>query len=155
MEWSLSSLTSRRRPSPETRRAPKHKRSLILEDLEGRLVLSQGIQPIATLSTAGTSNMISGPDGDLWVGMNPSPSSAAVERIGLDGSVTSFPVPVPGNATVANFGIVSVTTGPDGNVWFDADFDPSSSDNQVVIGAVTPSGTPSEAPSSTPRRCIA
>ncbi len=92
MGWLSSSLKSLRRPSRESRQAPNRSRSFILEDLEGRRMLSQAIQPVATLHDWSTSIMISGPDGDLWVGVNPTSGSVAIDRIGLNGSVTSFPV---------------------------------------------------------------
>ncbi len=144
MGWFRSSLKSLRRPSRQSRRAPKRNRSLIVEDLEGRRLLSQAIQSIVTLPRA-TSNMIAGPDGDLWVGVSPTDSTAAIDRIGLNGSVTSFPM--PGNAAF-ELSIVSLTTGPDGNVWFDANTYPTNplGNNQVVIGNVTPAGLVTEFP---------
>ena len=66
-----------------------------------------------------------------------------IERLGLNGSGTTFPVPTN---RASSFSIVSLTTGPDGNVWFDANYDPSFTDNQVVIGKVTPSGAVTEFP---------
>ena len=141
-----------RRRSRESRRTPRRNRSLILEDLEGRRLPSQAIPPIATLPTASSYNMIAGADGDLWVAVNPTATTSAIDRIGLDGSVTSFPVP---GGTSPYFQIVSLTTGPDGNVWFDADvdrYDPNSLDltfnpSQVVIGNVTPAGHSHRVPS--------
>ena len=142
MGWFFSSLKSLRRRSRESRRGPKRNRSLMLEDLEGRRLLSQAMHSIVTLPDA-SSNMISGPDGDLWVGVNPTPDTAAIDRIGLNGSVTSFLVPensAPGLT-------MDLTTGPDGNVWFIADlYYLTSSDNQVVIGKVTPAGEVTEFP---------
>jgi hypothetical protein len=111
MGWSVSSWKSLGRPSREWRRAPKRYRSLILEDLEGRRLLSHAAQAISTVPTDGaSSNMISGPDGYLWVGVSPTLTTAAIDRIGLNGSVTSFPVPV--NAPGGGLQIVSLTTGP-------------------------------------------
>ena len=137
MGWFLSSLRSLRYPSRQSRRAPKRDRSLILEDLEGRRLPSHAIQSLVTFRDAGTSDIISGPDGDLWLGVSPTPSTVAIERIGLNGAITSFPVP---GSAAAGFGIVSLTTGPDGDVWFVADFNPTFSDNQVLLGKVTPAG---------------
>ena len=74
MKWLLSPLNSLRRFSRPARRAPNRNRSLIVEDLEGRRLLSQGIQSILSLPTDGTTNIISGPDGNLWVGLNTSPN---------------------------------------------------------------------------------
>jgi hypothetical protein len=146
MGWSFSSWKPLRRPSRESRPAPRRDRSLSVEDLEGRRLLSGAMQSIATLPSAGTSNLVSGPDGDLWLGVSPTLNTVQIDRIGLDGSVTVFPVPVPGNATVQQFWINSLTTGPDGNLWFDATFDPTSTDNQVVIGEMTPTGVVTEFP---------
>ena len=145
MGWLFSSVNSLLPRSRKTRRAPKRNRSLFVEDLEGRRLLSNVIQSFVTLPRA-TSNMISGPDGDLWVGVTPTDSTAAIDRIGLNGSVTSFPV--PGNAAFG-LSIASLATGPDGNVWFDANTyptNPLSNTNQVVIGNVTPAGVVTEFP---------
>ena len=144
MGWFFSLGTSLHRPSRPSRRAPKRNRSWILEDLEGRRLLSQAIQSVVTLPTIGTSNMISGPDGDLWVGVNQTPISAVIDRIGLNGSVTSFSIPE--NGPGGSFAIDSLTTGPDGYVWFDAQIGPNVNDTQVVIGNVTPAGVVTEFP---------
>jgi streptogramin lyase len=143
MGWFLSSLKSLRRPSRTARQAPKRNRSLILEDLEGRRLPSLAVQSFVTLPNT-TSNIISGPDGDLWVAVEPTPGAAAIDRIGLNGSVTSFPVSVGSSGSALQ--IVSLTTGPDGNVWFDANFAPTFTDSQVVIGKVTPAGQVTEFP---------
>ena len=45
----ISSLNPLRRPPRESRRAPKFKRSLILEDLEGRQLPSGALQPFVSL----------------------------------------------------------------------------------------------------------
>ncbi len=141
----FSSLNSLFPRSRKTRRAPRRDRSLFVEDLEGRRLLSNVIQSFVTLPRA-TSNMISGPDGDLWVGVDPTYSTAAIDRIDLNGSVTSFPVPGTGNPPDGGFTINSLATGPDGNVWFVADFAPTFTDNQVVIGNITPAGLVTEFP---------
>lgn len=49
MGWLFSAGKSLRRPARESRRAPRRKRSLILEGLEGRQLLSQAIQPLVSL----------------------------------------------------------------------------------------------------------
>jgi streptogramin lyase len=123
----------------------KRSRSWIVEGLEGRRLLSNAIQPFVTLQSPDlpTSNVISGPGGDLWVGVSPTSNSAAIDRVGLNGSVTSFAVP---GTAADGFFINSLAEGPDGNVWFVADFNPSSSDNQVIIGSVTPAGQVTEFP---------
>jgi virginiamycin B lyase len=141
----FSILTSLRRRTRQTPRRPKRSRSWTLEDLEGRRLLSNAIQPFVTLQSPDlpTSNVISGPGGDLWVGVSPTSNSAAIDRVGLNGSVTSFPLP---GTAAAGFSINSLTDGPDGNMWFVADFNPSSSDNQVMIGSVTPAGQVTEFP---------
>jgi streptogramin lyase len=51
---------------------------------------------------------------------------------------------VPENTPAGGFSITSLTTGPDGNVWFEANADLSSSDNQVVVGNITPAGQVTE-----------
>jgi streptogramin lyase len=145
MGWFHSALRSLHRPPRESREVPRRNRPLVLEDLEGRRPLSQGLQPIAALpgSPSLTTNLISGPDGNLWVG-GVTPSSAAIDRIGLDGSVTSFPVPV--NAPAYGF-IDSLATGPDGNVWFEAtDSDPGTGNPEILVGNVTTAGHVTELP---------
>jgi hypothetical protein len=144
----FSRVTSLCRRTLETPRRPKRSRSWILEDLEGRRLLSNAIQPFVTLpnSPLEPSNVISGPGGDLWVGVRPTINSAAIDRVGLNGSVTSFPVPVPGTA---GFEIANLTEGPDGNVWFVAEVGLSTDgvfNQQVMIGSMTPSGQVTEFP---------
>jgi hypothetical protein len=114
MGWILSAWKSLRRPARETRRAPRRNRLSGFEDLEGRRLPSRGIQPLVALHALDTSNLISGPDGALWVGVTSASDpesftidSSAIDRIGLDGSVTSFPVPTPGDAD--SFSILSLT----------------------------------------------
>jgi streptogramin lyase len=145
MAWFLSSSTSLARSSRESRRAPKRARSFDLEGLEGRRLLSHGIQPFVSLQSPvlPTSNVISGPGGDLWVGVSPTSNSAAIDRVGLNGSVTSFPVP---GTAAAGFAINSLAEGPDGNVWFVADSNSASGNSQVLIGSVTPAGQVTEFP---------
>ncbi len=53
---------------------------------------------------------------------------------------------MPGGSSPSIIDIVSLTTGPDGNVWFAADVFPASSGNEVVIGDVTPAGQVTEFP---------
>jgi streptogramin lyase len=84
----------------------------------------------------------------LWVAVNPTSISSAIDRIGLNGSVTSFAVPREGNTTFNQ--VASLATDPDGDVWFDADFmklyaslgaaQASIGAGQVVIGKLTPAG---------------
>jgi streptogramin lyase len=145
MGWFFSSLKSLRRPSRESRRAPKRNRSWNVEDLEGRRLLSQAFQAVATLPVNGlvTTNIVSGPGEDLWVAANSSGSSSTMERIGLNGSVRSFAV--PGNLIVS-----ALAAGPDGNVWFvgtsNLDNGNANSNVQLLVGEVTPNGQFTEHP---------
>ena len=94
MKWFHSAGKSLRVSSRETRRPPRRNRALGVEDLEGRRLPSGAIQPLVTLPDAPfTTEIISGPRGDLWVGVSPITGSPAIDRIGLKGSVTSFVVP--------------------------------------------------------------
>lgn len=143
MDWFLSSSKWLRRPAPGPRRPPRRARSCTVEDLEGRRLPSQAVQSVVSLpGNIGTTNMISGPDGDLWVGVNQTPISSSIDRIGLDDSVTS--IPVPENAVAGVFSLSSLTNGPDGNVWFDAEIGLNANTEQVVIGKVTPAGVVTE-----------
>ena len=148
MGWFFFSWRSVRHPARPSRPAPKRNRLLTMDDLEGRRLLSEAMQSMVTLPSA-SSNIISGPDGDLWVAVTPDLDLTAIERIGLNGSVMSFPV--TGNGTEGMV-INSLTNGPDGNVWFDADFidvlqgNPGPAANEVVIGNVTPTGVITEFP---------
>ncbi len=140
MGWFFSAGKSLRRPARESRRAPKRRRSLVLEGLEGRQLLSQALQPFVTLNIQNTiSNLIAGPSGDLWVGISSTgnTAAAAIDRIEPGGSVRSFPVPGNGSGGGA---VLTLTTGPDGSVWFLAVFNTT----DAVIGNVTPAGRVSE-----------
>ncbi len=87
-----------------------------------------------------TSNIISGPDGGSVVRRNPGePTPApepAIDRIGLDGSVTSFPVPIRGSSGSALQIVLFLTNGPDGNVWFGRQLRSTFHRSRVVIGKV-------------------
>ncbi len=145
MGWFFSAMKSLRRPSRELPRAPKRNRSWNVEDLEGRRLLSQAFQSVATLPVNGfvTTNMVSGPGGDLWVAANSSSGASTMERIGLNGSVTSFAV--PGNLIIS-----ALAVGPDGNVWFvgtsNLDSGNAKTSRQLVVGEVTPNGQFTEYP---------
>jgi streptogramin lyase len=117
----------------ELQRAVRRKTWLV-EDLEGRELLSQAIQPIATLPSASVSNVVAGPDGDLWIGVNPNIGSPVIDRIGLDGSVT--PLPVPSESPEGSLALSSLAAGADGNVWFSGQTGGAVS--EVVVGKVTP-----------------
>ena len=124
--------------------APRRNRPLAVENLEGRRLPSGAIQPLVTLPLAGsfTTEIISGPSEYQWVGVSPMANSGtpAIDRIGLNGSVTSFVV--PGDVLVDG-----LAAGPGGNVWFIADTrtDPTGI-GQVLIGDVTPAGQVTEFP---------
>ena len=60
-------------------------------------------QPQPFTTPASPYNIVSGPGGDLWVAVNPTLTSSAIDRIGLNGSVTSFPVP-PGEVRFLHTG---------------------------------------------------
>jgi hypothetical protein len=144
----FSTLTSLRRRTRKGPRSPKRSRSWIVEGLEGRRLLSNAIQPFVTLPNAlgEPSNVISGPGGYLWVGVIPTSNSAAIDRVGLNGSVTSFPVPVPANVGSS---IASLTEGPDGNLWFVVNMGSITGGydhQQVMIGSMTPAGQVTEFP---------
>ncbi len=141
MGRSVSSWKWLRRPSPPSRRAPNRGRSWILESLEDRRLPSHAVQPLVTLPgpSLDSTNMIAGLDGDLWVGVHPTVNSSAIDRIGLDGSVSTFAV--PGDVTVN-----ALATGPDGNVWFIGDLNAASATSRVVLGNVTPAGQIAEFP---------
>lgn len=143
MRWLFSSLTLCRRSAQPSRKAPKRKRSWALEGLERRGLLSLAIEPVATLPGS-LSNIVSGPGGDLWVPVSPDYNVAAIEKVGLDGSVTTFPVAGENEA----MNIDSLVTGPDGNLWFDITFsNESTGGSHVVIGTMTPGGAVTEFPS--------
>ena len=89
-----------------------------------------------------SSNIISGPDRDLWVGVTTF-QLAAIDRIGLDGSVTNFPL--PSNAVNA-YQVQGLTVGPDGKIWFDANFGATESGNEVIIGNISTAGVVTELP---------
>lgn len=149
MGWFRSTLKSLRRSSTGSRPAPKRSRSPVLVELEGRRLLSTAIQAVVSLDTGPASNLIAGPDGSLWVGAVGGPDIASIDRIGLDGSVTSFVLPGLANATLLP---TSLTTGPDGKVWFVVNSVSNTNDSQVVIGNVTPAGQVTEFPPSSARR---
>lgn len=142
MGWSRS-WKSPGRPRREARRPPRRDRSWNLEDLEGRRLPSQAIQSIVSLPTTGATDVISGPDGDLWAGVNPTTNTAEIVRVGLDGSASTFPVLA--DEPAEPFSLVALATGPDGNVWFDAEAGPGNG-KQVVIGNLTPAGLATEFP---------
>jgi streptogramin lyase len=140
MGWFFSTLKPLCPQLPHVRHAPKHSRSVGIEDLEGRQLLSQVVHSLSLRPIeAATSNLITGGDGNLWVGGS-SPSGSSIDRIGLNGTVTAFPV--PGAPSVD-----SLTLGPDGNVWFTAQSrEADLSQSHGILGMVTPAGHMTEFP---------
>ena len=156
MRWILAALASPGRIPFRLRQAPKRNRLWTFEDLEGRRLLSRGFTPIATLNGLVSSNIISGPDGKLWVAIDHSnPNAAAgdsevIERIGLHGWVTSIRIPnLPGDVFDPP-SITSLTIGPDGNIWFVANqfqlFETDGAGYQILIGKGTSTGVVTEFP---------
>jgi streptogramin lyase len=131
-----------RLPTRQSPPGPKRNRSLFVEDLEGRLLLSQAIQTLVTLPASATTNIITGPDGNLWAGVRSNSAPSAIDRISMNGSVTSFPLPGDGGES----DIVSLTDGPDGNIWFDGNIVTGGTVDQVIIGNITPAGVVTEFP---------
>jgi streptogramin lyase len=125
---------------------------LALEGLEGRQLMSRAIVPIATVRGFVDSNMVSGPGGDLWFATSryniaTTESREFVERVGLNGSVASFPVPVPGpRDPSAQISVEALTWGVDGNLWFVANYFPFPGGKAAVIGKVSPTGVVTEFP---------
>jgi streptogramin lyase len=78
-----------------------------------------------------------GADGNLWVASRTGHApTAVVTRITPDGTSTNFPVPVFLEGTFGIPSTLSVTLGPDGNIWYsEAGYSVISS-----IGNVTPDG---------------
>jgi virginiamycin B lyase len=140
MKWIRSALQLLGRSSRQTRRVPKRSRPLYVEDLEGRKLLSSGAHAISLAPMQGaTSNIITGPDGDLWVAGGGLQSSY-IEKIGPDGSVTAFKV--PGSPEVDD-----LAPGPDGDVWFSAQsLEPNRLKSHGILGKVTPDGQITEIP---------
>lgn len=145
MGWFSSKGKSVCRSSRRPPRAPKRRRSYNLELLEGRRLLSQGLQPVATLPSNIPSNLVSGPDGSLWVGLTPPGSTATIERIAPSGAVTSYHI--PRDAAVPDLVFGSLARGPDGNIWFETTgSDPSGNVLFILVGDVTPAGHLNELP---------
>jgi streptogramin lyase len=87
------------------------------------------------------SEMVTGANGNVWGVIGPRSTGAAIERIAPDGTVTDFALPVsepiPVSEPVLDPAHMTITVGPDGNIWFS---DPYA--NQ--IGNITPDGTVTE-----------
>jgi streptogramin lyase len=93
-----------------------------------------------TLSDPNSSaaGVAAGPDGNLWVTAYP----GEIYRVTPSGSMTMYLVP---NRPTVPF---AITAGPDGNLWFsyDAEFTHLNTQNDNLIGRITPSGTVSTFP---------
>lgn len=75
--------------------------------------------------------MAAGPDGSLWIA-----GANAFTRVTQAGSVTQFPVSIPGPAPSCGTdckSVVAMAAGPDGNMWF--------ADGWGHIGKMTPTGS--------------
>ncbi len=73
-----------------------------------------------------------GPDGNLWVTAYP----GEIYRVTPNGSMTMFTLPTTPTVPFA------ITAGPDGNLWFsfDAEFTSQNTQNDNLLGSITPSG---------------
>ena len=134
MAWIRSALQLPGRSSRKSRRVPKRNRPLCVEDLEGRKLLSNGALGISLAPMEiPTSNIITGPDGDLWVA-GPGHNASYIEKIGPNGSVTAFKV-------LGSPEVDDLAAGPDGNVWFSAQsLEPNRFKSHGILGKVTPAG---------------
>jgi virginiamycin B lyase len=89
----------------------------------GRVVTSAPMPAALALGTngGGSSNIITGPDGNLWFlqqfGTNR--SEQAIVRLTTTGTFTAFPFPA-GTKIGGGFGGPSLIAGPDGNLWVTA-----------------------------------
>ena len=103
-----------------------------VENLEGRALLSKGLSEFPIDSPVGGGDdqlecIISGPDKSLWF-LDNYGSGEQIGKISSAGAVTWFP---PINDPNAFNAINFLTTGPDGNVWFNT---------SSAIGEITPAG---------------
>jgi streptogramin lyase len=69
-----------------------------------------GLKYFSSGLTGDPDSIIAGPDGNLYFGE----FSPAVGRITTNGAITEFPVP----DKLGSFPVLSLTIGPDGNIWF-------------------------------------
>jgi len=85
------------------------------------------------------SEMLTEANGNVWGLIRPGPFGTVIERITPDGTVSDFPLPVhePFDSPELDPCRMTITTGPDGNIWFS---DPYA--NQ--IGNIAPDGTVTE-----------
>jgi streptogramin lyase len=100
--------------------------------LVGRITTAGAVTEYLTPNFSINSPIITGPDGNLWVGGN----GTSLGRITTAGVITTFSP--PGNSNP----IAGLTPGPDGNVWFTEteEFGGSLIGQQPAIGEITPAG---------------
>jgi streptogramin lyase len=80
--------------------------------------------PVAVAGSLCTQELVTGSDGNLWLGNT---NSKQIDKITPSGTVTGYSIPTGADPC-------ALTLGPDGNVWFAAISPPT-------VGNVTPSGT--------------
>ena len=97
----------------------------------GRITPGGVVTNFAAPGSANPFDITAGPDGSLWFSDN---GGTKIGRITTSGGVTMFD-----NGTSSPSG--GITKGPDGNLWFTLE--------QVGIGRLTPTGTPTTYPSFT------
>src|SRR5260221_4724138 len=103
-----------------------------------RITPSGTISEFPLASNTLPKDITTGPDGALWFTemssypVNESIPTGKIGRITPAGHISEFPVPT-GDSN--GLGILGITTGPDGNLWFT---------ESGKIGRITPSGTISE-----------
>jgi streptogramin lyase len=136
MGWILPALKSLHRPSRNARRMPKRNRSLSVENLEVRGLLSHAMPSLVTLPDV-ASNMVDGPGGDLWVAVNPpfGNVNVTIDRIALNGSITSFTI--PGNTVLLS----QLVDGYDGELWFAVSTSTSSANATVALDRISVTGS--------------
>jgi virginiamycin B lyase len=89
-------------------------------------------------------SLTAGPDGNIWfvddIGINPTLPN--VGRLTPSGEITDFSVPIFGNLSDAH--LDRITTGADGNLWFDGsseDGDSERAPQTGFVGRITTSGS--------------
>lgn len=98
----------------------------------------------STQTTGGISadSITSGPDGNLWVTDHRPGGQAAIARITPTGEIKQFAIPTtPTGAKLPDIS-TSITTGPDGNLWFNLVNDNYNAGPNPTpfIGRITPEG---------------
>ena len=106
--------------------------------------------PLAAKQTDIATDIISGPDGNLWFNLatnnfavGPTPS-AFVGRITPSGAISVYPIPHAKDtqAALVAEGAESMVSGPDGRVWFTGVSRRFDSSTGRVLGAITPPAKP-------------